>query len=71
MKHGVDLFRRDSVVLGRLVTALGTFAECCEGAPQVAVWTAFSAPCERCVMLYAYFDLELQTSTLQAYSTSY
>ncbi|MEW5317044.1 MAG: hypothetical protein WDW38_008375 [Sanguina aurantia] len=33
VKHGVDLFNRDSMVLGRVLALLGTFAECCGQAP--------------------------------------
>ncbi len=33
MKHGVDLFGRDTLALSRLVAVLGTFAECCAGSP--------------------------------------
>eukprot|EP00983_Pelagomonas_calceolata_P055027 1143942-Pelagomonas_calceolata.AAC.8 len=30
-RHGVDLFGRDALVLGRVVSTLGTFAECATG----------------------------------------
>jgi hypothetical protein len=30
-KHGVDLFGRDAYLLGKLLTTLGTFIECCSG----------------------------------------
>ncbi len=32
-KHGVDLFGRDCLVLGRLLATLAGFAECASGTP--------------------------------------
>lgn len=34
-KHGIDLFGRDSLLLGRLLTVLGTFVECTAATPAV------------------------------------
>jgi len=31
VRHGVDLFGRDALLLGRVLATLGTFAECAAG----------------------------------------
>lgn len=33
VRHGVDMFGRDALVLGRVLTTLGTFTECAARSP--------------------------------------
>ncbi|GBF95877.1 hypothetical protein Rsub_08468 [Raphidocelis subcapitata] len=65
-RHGVDLFGRDSLLLGRLLTTLGTFMECVDQAPAAAPLAAGVLELLRAPQVHAHPQVFVRRCALMA-----
>ena len=65
-RHGVDLFGRDALLLGRLLATLGTFMECAKDAPPAAPLAAGLLELLRAPEVHAHAEAYVRRCALAA-----